>query len=132
MARLLDRFLIKEALASSGIHIRQWVVSGGLSDHRPINLEIQDAVKKPRAPFKLKSAWLEDADYMKVVGDFWKTHSVDVEGNIVEGFSHNMQALKSLSKEWVQRKREHKEKLLRTTEDAISSLEEGTGGIIES
>ena len=70
LARRLDRFLIKEALASSGTHIRQWVGLGGLSDHRPIYLEIQDAIQKPKAPFKFNSTWLKDTEYMRMVGDF--------------------------------------------------------------
>lgn len=52
LARRLDRFLMKGTLQQRLHLFRQWVGSGGLSDHTPIYLEIQGPFKKPKAPFK--------------------------------------------------------------------------------
>lgn len=70
LARRLDRFLIKEPLINRGTCIKQWVVTGCLSNHRPIYLEIQDAIDKPKAPFIFNSTWLRDVDYMRMVADY--------------------------------------------------------------
>lgn len=56
LARRLDRFLIKEALYTCLPRIRQWVGSGGISDHRPIYLEADGNNHKIKSPFKFNAA----------------------------------------------------------------------------
>lgn len=79
-SRRLDRFLIKDHLLNMGHRIRQWVGSRGISDHRLIYLEISGGMNKPRAPFQFNSAWLRDADYIRLVTEFWKAHPERPEG----------------------------------------------------
>jgi len=55
LAKRLDRFLIKDSLIQKISLYRQWVGSGGISDHSPIFMEISGPQKKPRAPFKFNS-----------------------------------------------------------------------------
>jgi len=74
LARILDRFLILEALVNRVYHITQWVGLRGVSDHRHIYLELQTTHNKPKAPFKFNSTLLKDVDYMKLVSDYWKAH----------------------------------------------------------
>lgn len=40
LARRLDRFIMKEALLQQLHHYKQWVGTGGISDHSPIYLEV--------------------------------------------------------------------------------------------
>eukprot|EP00253_Pinus_taeda_P030029 PITA_30029 len=132
LARRLDRFLIKEPLVNRGTRIRQWVRSRGLSDHRPIYLEMQDAIDKPKAPFKFNSTWPRDADYMRMVVDYWKAHPPGAGGNIVDDFVHNLKESKSLSKAWAHRKRKLEDHLLRPTEEEIYTFKENIEEIISS
>lgn len=70
LARRLDHFLTKEGTINGGHCIRQWVSLGGLSDHRPIYLEIQGVLSKPKTPYKFNSTWLQDMNYIKLVTVF--------------------------------------------------------------
>lgn len=127
LARRLDRFLTKEGLIFGGHGIRQWVSSGGLSDHRPIYLEIQDALCKPKAPFKFNSTWLQDMEYIKLITDFWKDHPPGAVGDITQNFLLNMKELKNLSKMWARKKKEVEDLSLQEVEKAILSYKEDTG-----
>lgn len=49
LVRQLDRFLIREHLVRALSNYRQWVGSGGISDHSPIFLELSGPFSKPRA-----------------------------------------------------------------------------------
>ena len=67
VARRLNHFLIKEGLLQNLGSLRQWIGSGGISDHSPIFLEITGDFKKPASLFKLCFVWLQDPDYIKLV-----------------------------------------------------------------
>lgn len=129
LARRLDRFLTKEDLVNRGACIRQWVSSGGLSDHRPIYLELQDGADKPKALLKFNSTWLRDMEYIKLVTDFWKANPPGSSGNLSQDFTHNMKELKVLSKAWAMKKKEVENLILRSAEEEILSFEEATRGI---
>lgn len=132
LARMLDRFLIKEPLVNRGSCIRQCVVFGGISDHRPIYLELKDAIENPKAPFKFNSSWLRVADYMRMVIDYWKAHPLGANGNITEDFAHNLREMKTLSKIWAHRKRIQDDHTLRVAEEEIYTYEENTRGIFST
>lgn len=55
LARRLDRFLVKEQVMDMGHNIRQWVGTGGLSDHLPIYMEIGKGRDRSMGPFKFNS-----------------------------------------------------------------------------
>lgn len=129
LSRRFDRFLIKEPLVNRGSHIRRWVGSGGISNHRPIYLELKDVIDKPKAPFKFNSSWLRDANYMRMVTDYWKAHPPGADENFTEDFSHNLKELKTLSKIWVHRKRIQDDHTLKVVEEEIYTYEENTIGI---
>ena len=63
LARRLDRFLIKQGLLPVLSRARQWVGSGGKSDHSPIYLEFECGPNRARPPFKFNSRWFQDPDY---------------------------------------------------------------------
>lgn len=110
-----------------GFNYRQWVGSGGLSNHSLIYLEVRGGMNKPKAPYKFNSTWLKDADYIKLVTDYWKSHPPAAGGNIAEGFAHNLSELKRLSKRWAHNKRLKDEQTLRDTEVEITELEDEHG-----
>lgn len=66
-SRRLNRYLIKERMLTLGQGYRKWVGSGGISDHRPIYLEIRGGMNKHKGPFKFNAAWLRDAEYIQLV-----------------------------------------------------------------
>eukprot|EP00253_Pinus_taeda_P004777 PITA_04777 len=66
LARRLERFLIKEAFLTSLSRIRQWVGTGGISDHRPILLELADTSQKIKSPFNFNASWLKDPSYIQL------------------------------------------------------------------
>jgi exonuclease III len=55
VAKILDRFLITEALSLLPLQFRQWIGSGGESDHSPVWLSLDTGPKKPTTPFKFNS-----------------------------------------------------------------------------
>lgn len=102
LARRLDHFLIKERLLGMGYNYRQWVGLGGLLDQFPIYLKVIGGMNKPKARYKINSTWLKDAEYIKLVTNYWKFHPPVVSGNISKEFAHNLSELKRLSKSWAQ------------------------------
>lgn len=84
-------------------------------------------MNEPKVPYKFNSAWLKDADYIKLVTDYWKSHPPTAGGNIAEGFSHNLSELKRLSKIWAHNKRLMDEQTLGDTKAEIADLEDEHG-----
>lgn len=132
LARILDRFIIKEQLLCLGFINRQWVGSGSISDHSPIFLDIRGGLSKPRAPLKFNSTWLKDSAYTRLASDFWKSHPDTTSGNITEGFINNLKELKRLSKIGAHNKRELEEKTLRDIESEVAALRDEQGGVFTS
>ena len=64
LARRLDRFIIKEGLCNQHPRSRQWVGSGGISDHMPTYLEMGARHQTQKAPFKFNATWLRDPTYI--------------------------------------------------------------------
>eukprot|EP00253_Pinus_taeda_P013872 PITA_13872 len=79
LACRLDHFLVKEKVLELGLHIRQWLGTGGLSDHLPIYMEIIGGRKKPKGPSKFSSTWLWDDSYILMVTKFCKENPPGTE-----------------------------------------------------
>lgn len=112
-----------------GYTYRQWVGSGGLSDHLMIYLDIRGEISKPRAPFKFNSTWLKDNSYICLVTDFWKAHPLANERNITNGFIDNLKELKKLSNIWAHNKRVQEEQNIRDNELEIVDMEDECEGL---
>jgi len=121
--QILDRFLIKEGLLTMGLLHKQWVGSGGVSDHLPIFMEIKGGPQKPRGPFKFSSSWLKDPSFIQMIKKFWKAHPPNELGSITEGFSKNLRSLKNLSKIWAHKKLLKDDETLLKAEKEIADLE---------
>eukprot|EP00253_Pinus_taeda_P006367 PITA_06367 len=97
LSHRLDRFLMKGTLQQRLHLFRQWVGSGGLSDHNPIYLEIQGPFKKLKAPFKFNHTWLKDPTYVKMIEDYWISHPINDTESLAKGFCRNLSEIKHIT-----------------------------------
>eukprot|EP00253_Pinus_taeda_P027180 PITA_27180 len=131
LARRLDRYLIKGPLLQHLHLFRQWIGSGGNSDHNPIYLECHGPFRKPKAPFKFNPIWLMDQNYTKMIKDFWASHPIHGSAPLAKGFCRNLAEIKHLTIEWAKEKRNRETVQLSQIEVALCSLtdEKGQGFI---
>jgi len=122
LARRLDRFLMKGTLLQQLHLYKQWVGSGGVSDHSPIYLEIQGPFKKPKAPFKFNHVWLNDPSYIKLVSNFWIENPINRAESFAKGFCDNLFEIKHLSINWAREKHALETSQLTNIEAELSSL----------
>jgi hypothetical protein len=69
IAKRLDHFLISKGFLDEVIQVRQWVASGGDSDHNPVVLEVALSRKNHPVPFKLNPKWLKVEEFVKKIKD---------------------------------------------------------------
>jgi len=67
VAKRIDRFLIYEPVAMLPFQFRQWIGSGGESDHSPIWIELEGTPDKPATPFKFNSSWINDESFQQLI-----------------------------------------------------------------
>eukprot|EP00253_Pinus_taeda_P026585 PITA_26585 len=106
---------------------KQWVGSGGISDHYPIYLELSGPNKKPKAPFKFNHGWLQDPSYIKLVKDYWTQNPIDWADSLAKGFCMNLSQLKHMSIEWAREKNKQDNTALMHIEAKILSLTDERG-----
>jgi len=122
LAYRLDRFLLKGPLIHQLHHYKQWVGSGGISDHSPILMQILGPHLKPKAPFKFNHLWLLDQSFSKLVTDFWKAHPIDRESSMARGFVKNLTELKHIVINWAKEKKTREDAQLNTVEEELKTL----------
>lgn len=135
LSRRIDKFPIKEAFLSNLPRIRQWVGTGGISDHHPIFMELADVNQKIRSPFKFNASWLKDPSYIQMVTNFWQTNPILDNEDHAEWFIRKLTELKRVSKIWAHQKHINDENFLREAESAIAAHEDisyGTFPTVES
>jgi hypothetical protein len=71
IAKILDRFLINEELALSGLTYRSWVSTIKIYDHMPVILHLEQEKEKYCYPFKFNYVWLEELDFVNLVRSSW-------------------------------------------------------------
>jgi hypothetical protein len=103
IAKRLDRFLISTHLVEEPILLRQWVGTGGESDHYPIFLEVAGNTRKPTSPFKFNSSWLKEEEFINLVKELWIPLNQD-ERAVVQ-FANNLKTLKQATIEWERKKK---------------------------
>lgn len=101
----LDRFLIHEDLIHKLPLYRQWVGTGGLSDHLPIFLQVSGPIKKPHSPIKLFSGHLQDPDFINLVTDFWGSQPPLRAQRMAADFCERLKSLRIKTEDWSKRKR---------------------------
>ena len=105
VAKRMDRFLVAEVLALGVDVVRQWVGSGGISDHCPIFLELSGRRKKPPSPFKFNPSWLKEEAFLKLVQDQWVHRPPDSQEHAGVHFHHNTKRIKEVTISWAHEKR---------------------------
>jgi hypothetical protein len=63
VAKRIDHFLVAEILVDRFFQVRQWVGSGGASDHFPIFFELKIGPLNPPSPLKYNKTWLQDESF---------------------------------------------------------------------
>eukprot|EP00253_Pinus_taeda_P030342 PITA_30342 len=128
LARRLDRFLIKEAFLVSHPRIRQRVGTGGISDHRPIFLEVEDTNLRIKSPFKFNASCLKDPSYIQLVSNYWQTNPIMDREDHTDGSIRKLTELKRISRIWAHQKRKNVDNFLREAELAIATYEDTSNG----
>jgi len=134
VAKRLDRFLVADSLVDRHFLIRQWIGSGGHSDHFPIFLELRKGPPTPASPLKFNKTWLKDESFIKLIKDNWVPFDLRAPSSAAFQFSENIKKLKSLIKDWSYAKRQRDEAELNQIESELSHIyasEEGGYGTQE-
>lgn len=132
LARRLDRFLIKETLYTFLPRIRQWVGSGGISDHMPIYLEADGTNHKIKSPFKFNAVWLQDPAYIQLVQEYWQNNPISGNEDLSAGFVRKLTDLKLITKNWAHQKRIQDNHTLTEAERVIGEFEDSSTGTFSS
>lgn len=69
---------------------RQWIGTGGDSDHFPVFLELKGASRKYGSPFKFNSSWLKDLTFKRLVKDISRPHVRNQGSSITQSFMENL------------------------------------------
>ena len=72
VAKRIDRFLVAEQLVDRFFLVRQWVGSGGHSDHFLIFFEIKKGPINPPSPLKFNKTCLEDETFKTLFLTHWR------------------------------------------------------------
>lgn len=110
MAKRLDRFLLREDLASRVPMFRQWIGEGGNLDHFPILFELATPPKKPAAPFKFNVAWMQEESFKKLFNETWLHPNREALEDKAFLFMENLKRLKKATIEWAKKGRRIKMK----------------------
>ena len=128
VAKRIDHFLIAEQLVDRFFLVRQWVDSGGLSDHSPIFFEIKKGPNNPPSHLKFNKIWLQDESFKNLVLSHWNpTVGENVRSTALQ-FADNIKRLKVLIKDWAAKKRRRDDTELKQVEDDLLEIYEGAGG----
>ena len=109
MAKRIDRFLVAEQLVDRFFLVRQWVGSGGLSDHFHIFFEIKKGPINPPSPLKFNKSWLQDETFKTLFLSHWNPIEGENDRSAAIQFADNIKRLKVLIKEWSIAKRNRAE-----------------------
>jgi len=131
VAKRIDRFLVAEQLVDRFFLIRQWVGSGGNSDHFPIFFEMQKGPINPPSSLKFNKVWLQDESFKNLVLEHWVPFDRESVGSAAFQFADNIKNLKRLIKDWsIAKNRREDAELKQVEEDLLMMYESEGGGLI--
>jgi hypothetical protein len=110
----------------SNFQVRQWIGSGGESDHSPIWLVLDGGSIKPPSPFKFNASWLSDESFLDLVKSNWRPFDPSSGSPVGLHFADNLKRIKQLAIPWAREKRIKEERELKHTEDQIEILYQST------
>jgi len=128
VAKRIDRFLVAEQLVDRFFQVRQWVGSGGISDHFPIFFEIQKGPSNPPSPLKFNKGWLQDESFKDLLIENWSLFNRESVRSAAFQFADNIKKLKRLIKDWSIAKKRREELELKQLEEELLRLYESDGG----
>jgi len=128
VAKRLDRFLVADSLVERHFLVRQWIGSGGQSDHFPIFLEICKGPSTPASPLKFNKIWLKDESFIKLIKENWALYDSQAALTASFQFMENIKKLKNLIKSWSSLKRQREEAELIQLEKDLSQIYDSEGG----
>ena len=73
---------------------------GGLFDHLPILLGLQEQEQKPASPFKFNPSWLQEEEYQKLVAETWVPLADNPNVSFMKQFAGNELRTKKETKKW--------------------------------
>ena len=118
--------MLSENFLSGSLIFRTWVEVGGLSDHLPVLLQIQNIETKPTAPFKFNPAWLLEEYYPNLIGDTWRLLEENPNINFMKQLSENLKKVKKVTKPWDTVYTTDKQKQLMVVEKSLKDIYEKT------
>ena len=104
--------------------IRTWVEVGGMSDHLPVFLQIQNPEIKPMAPFKFNPAWLMEEDYRKLIGNLLRPLEENANFSYMKRIVENLHKVKRVTKPWARVFSANQEKQLKVVEISLKETYE--------
>ena len=116
ISKRLDRFFISKKILSESLIIKSWVEVGGLSDHLPDLLQIQNPETKPAASFKFNPSWMKEEDYRKLIGNSWRPLEENPNVSYIKQLVENLQEVKRVKKPWARVYSANQEKQLKKVE----------------
>eukprot|EP00253_Pinus_taeda_P033651 PITA_33651 len=117
-----------DALDASGRSGGLAIGSGGLSDHRPIFLEVNGLTHKTKSPFKFNASWLQDPSFIQLVHEYWQNNPIREEEELSAGFVRKLTELKQITKNWAHQKRIQDNHTLNEAERIITEYKNSTSG----
>jgi len=131
IAKRIDRFLVAEQLVDRFFQVKQWVGSGGRSDHFPIFLELQKGPINPPSSLKFNKVWLQDESFKNLMVDNWTPFDRRLDGTAAFQFADNIKKLKRLIKDWsIAKNRREDAELKQVEEDLLRMYESDGGGLL--
>jgi len=128
VAKRLDRFLVADSLVNRHFLMRQWIGSGGQSDHFPIFLEMRKDPSKPASPLKFNKIWLKDESFIKLIKENWVLYDSQAVLSASFQFMENIKKLKNIIKSWSLLKKQREEAELLQLEEELSQIYDSDGG----
>jgi len=128
VAKRLDRFLVADSLVNRHFLLRQWIGSGGQSDHFPIFLEMRKGPSNPASPLKFNKVWLKDESFIKLIKENWVLYDNQATLSASFHFMENIKKLKSIIKSWSFLKKQREEAELIQLEKELSQVYDSEGG----
>ena len=106
ICKRLDRFLILVDMLDFVYFFRQWVGSGGDSDHQPVFLQIINKGFQLKSPFKFNPHWLENEYLVKILKDTWVAYFDNLHDSLASHYASNLKSIKVVSTTWSVKQKE--------------------------
>ena len=100
ICKRLDKLLLSAYFLYRDFIFKQWIGSGGDSDHQPVFLQLSSNTSKKHCPFKFNACWLEHAELVEILKDSWVVYDALSEVSLASQFVMNLKRIKYLSIDW--------------------------------